>query len=92
MNGVFACLSVPCLPPSKPLLTYSNASPSHLYSGVRTALARVVAEPCSKAALEALAKPALRADGMVAMLVAVAAAEEEASAGERERGRGGCCG
>ena len=83
MNGVFACLSVPCLPPSKPLLTYSNASPSHLYSGVRTAIARVVAEPCAKAALEALAKPALRADGIVAMLVVVAAAEEDASAGER---------
>jgi hypothetical protein len=41
-----------------------------------------VAEPCSKAALEALAKPALRAAGVIALTVAVSAAREDGEAGE----------
>ena len=47
----------------------------------------MVVEPCSKAALEALTKPALRAEGVVALLVAVAAAQADDEAGEVVRFR-----
>ena len=51
-------------------------------SDVRAALAKAVSEPCSKAAVEALAKPALRAEGVAALLAAAAAAAGDSTAGE----------
>jgi hypothetical protein len=48
---------------------------------VERAVAAAVTEPCCKTVLESLAKPALRTDGVLSLLVAAQSAAVDSSAG-----------